>query len=51
MVAPSPKLYSLFKYDCKAELPDTLVIKYADDTSVSGIDECYYRNQILKVTN
>ena len=46
----SPKLYSIFTYDCVAELPDTLLVKYADDTTVSGFinnsDETNYRNQI-----
>jgi len=46
----SPKLYSIFTYDCKAEQPGCLVIKYADDTTVTGLiknaDEHAYRSQI-----
>ena len=51
----SPKLYSIFTYDCKAVLPNTIVIKYADDTTVSGLitnsDESNYRRQIETITN
>ena len=51
----SPKLYSIFTFDCKAELPNTLVVKYADDTTVSGFisnnDESSYRNQVNKISD
>ena len=46
----SPKLYSIFTYDCKATFSNNLIIKFADDTTVSGFvnnnDESNYRNQI-----
>ena len=49
----SPKLYSIFTYDCVAELPGTLLVKYADDTTVSGFinnsNETNYRNQICLI--
>ena len=49
----SPKLYSIFTYDCKADVPDNLLIKFADDTTVSGFikdnDESNYRDQINNI--
>ena len=49
----SPKLYSIFTYDCKADVPDNLLIKFADDTTVSGFikdnDESNYRDQISNI--
>ena len=47
----SPKLYSIFTYDCKTTNDkDSLIIKFADDTTVSGFiinnDETKYRNQV-----
>ena len=49
----SPKLYSIFTYDCKADVPNNLLIKFADDTTVSGFikdnDESNYRDQITNI--
>ena len=46
----SPKLYSLFTFDCKATLPGNHVFKFADDTTVTGLisdnDETNYRLEI-----
>ena len=46
----SPKLYSIFTYDCKVEFPGSLIIKFADDTTVSGLisdnNGSDYRNQV-----
>ena len=51
----SPKLYSLMTYDCKAENTNSLVVKYADDTTVTGFisndDESQYRDQIVGLVN
>ena len=46
----SPKLYSLFTYDCKVDSPNCLVTKFADDTTLTGLisdnDESTYRVQV-----
>ena len=46
----SPKLYSIFTYDCKADNSNSLLVKFADDTTVSGFitnnDEVLYRKQV-----
>ena len=46
----SPKLYSIFTYDCKADNSNNLLVKFADDTTVSGFiinnDEVLYRKQV-----
>ena len=46
----SPKLYSLFTYDCKIEHQASLIIKFADYTTVTGFvnnnDEVNYHGQI-----
>ena len=49
----SPKLYSIFTYDCRADIPNNLLIKFADDTTNSGFikdnDEGNYRSQIANI--
>ena len=49
----SPKLFSIFTHDCKVEFPGTVIIKFADDTTVSGLisdnDEQYYRSQVKRI--
>ena len=49
----SPTLYSIFTHDCKALDHNTLIIKYADDTTNSGFilndDEEKYFNQVQSV--
>ena len=49
----SPLLYSLYTHDCKATNPNSLVVKFADDTSLIGLiqndDESAYRAQITSV--
>ena len=51
----SPKLYSLFTFDCVATMPDNIVIKFADDTTVSGLisnnDEGNYRREIANIVD
>jgi hypothetical protein len=51
----SPALYSMFTYDCQANKEDTLVIKFADDTTICGYisknDESNYRDQIKSTVN
>ena len=46
----SPKLYSIFTYDCKAMFCNNLIIKFADDTTVTGLitdnNEDNYRQEI-----
>ena len=46
----SPKLYSLFTFDCFAKQPGNIVTKFADDTTVTGLisnnDETNYRHEI-----
>ena len=50
----SPQLYSIFTYDCVTTSPDsTLIIKFADDTTLSGLisdnDESSYRNEVNRL--
>ena len=44
----SPTLYSVFTYDLKTDIPNTLMVKFADDTTVTGLinnnDETSYRS-------
>ena len=51
----SPKLYSLFTFDCISTFPGNLVIKFADDTTVTGLisnnDETDYRKEIEHIVN
>ncbi|GFO27611.1 reo_6 protein [Plakobranchus ocellatus] len=51
----SPKLYSISTYDCKAVMPGCSVIKFADDTTVTGLilhnDESNFRKQIDLIVN
>ena len=51
----SPQLYSIFTHDCIAEHPKSLVVKFADDTTVTGLisgnDESHYRAQIDTIVN
>jgi hypothetical protein len=46
----SPMLYSIFTYDCTANDEQTMVVKFADDTTICGFiknnDETAYRQQI-----
>ena len=49
----SPNLYSNFTYDCKIDVHDNLLIKFADDNIVSGFieynDESKYRDQVNNI--
>ena len=51
----SPKLYSLFTFDCVATVPGNTVIKFADDTTVTGLisnnDERNYRREIDNIVD
>jgi len=51
----SPKLYSLFTFDCKAHLAGNHVFKFADDTTVTGLisdnNEDNYRREIDGIVN
>ena len=46
----SPKLYSLFTYDCATEDQKRLIVKFADDTTAAGLishnDETNYRAMV-----
>ena len=46
----SPKLYSLFTFDCKAHYSCNHIFKFADDTTVTGLNsnnnENNYRQEI-----
>ena len=48
--ALSPPLYSSFTHDCTAHMPNTTLIKFADDITVNGLiiddDKSDYRNEI-----
>ena len=50
----SPKLYSLFTFDCKATIYGNHVFKFADDTTVTGLirnnDDSDYRLEIDVMT-
>ena len=49
----SPLLYSLFTHDCRPNFPNTLILKFADDTTVPGFisnnDETNYRNEVNSI--
>ena len=49
----SPMLYSLFTYDCLSCHVCTIILKFADDTTVIGLitnsDESEYRDQVNKL--
>ena len=49
----SPMLFSIFTYDCSQTHGSNLIIKFADDTTVSGLisnqDESAYREEIVKL--
>ena len=51
----SPLLYSLFTHDCTALSDRTLVVKFTDDTTVTGFisnnDETSYRRQVNDLVN
>ena len=51
----SPLLYSLFTHDCTANIPNSILIKFADDITVIGLiindDESHYRNEIELLVN
>ena len=46
----SPKLFSLFTYDCTAPDTSSLIVKFADDTTAAGLisdnDETKYRDMV-----
>lgn len=47
-------MYFIFTFDCKANLPGNVIMKFADDTIVTGFingDECNYRNEVESVVN
>lgn len=48
-------LYSIFTFDCKSNDDNTLMIKFADDTTICGLikndDEASYRSQIASTVN
>ena len=49
----SPKLFSIFTYDCKSSFSDNLIVKFADDTTVTGLisnnDESGYRAEVQEI--
>ena len=49
----SPLLYSLFTHDCKVEDSSNVIVKFADDTTLSGLicngDESSYRRQVCSL--
>jgi hypothetical protein len=49
----SPMLFSIFTYDCTQTHSSNLIIKFADDTTVSGLisndDESLYREEVSKL--
>ncbi len=49
----SPKLFSLYTYDCNFTQDNTIIIKYADDTTIIGLikgeDESSYRELVHKI--
>ncbi|PIK45610.1 hypothetical protein BSL78_17515 [Apostichopus japonicus] len=51
----SPLLYSLFTHDCAAVHPNSRIIKFADDTTVTGLitddDERHYRDEVNLLVN
>ena len=51
----SPKLYSIFTFDCKSTYSGNLVIKFADDTTVTGLitdnNEDNYRREIDNIVD
>jgi hypothetical protein len=51
----SPKLYSIFTYDCRSCHDSTRVLKFADDTTIIGLisngDETQYRHQVDSLIN
>ena len=51
----SPTLFTLFTHDCQSEQPGSLIIKFADNTTlvglVTGNDESGYRQQADKLFN
>ena len=46
----SPKLYSIFTFDCKTEVNNNIIVKFADDTTIIGLihddNESEYREQV-----
>ena len=51
----SPLLYSIFTFDCTASDERTLILKFADDTTICGFikdnDETAYRTQVKTTEN
>ncbi len=49
----SPKLFSLYTYDCNSTQDNNIIIKYADDTTILGLikgeDESSYRDLVHKI--
>ncbi|KAJ8283676.1 hypothetical protein COCON_G00025260 [Conger conger] len=49
----SPKLFSLYTYDCASNRDNNTVIKYADDTTILGLikreDESSYRDLVHRI--
>ena len=49
----SPLLYSLFTHDCKVEDSSNVIVKFVDDTTLSGLicngDESSYRRQVCSL--
>ena len=49
----SPKLYSIFTHDCKISDENNLLVKFADDATVSGFildsNEVHYRSEVNSV--
>ena len=50
----SPKLFSLYTYDCTSTQDNNIIIKYADDTTILGLirggDESSYRDMVHNIT-
>ena len=51
----SPQLYSFFTYDCTADDESSIIVKFADDTTLGGFivndDEAGYRQQVQKLVD
>ena len=49
----SPTLYSIFTYDLKTDIPNTLLVKFADDATGTGLiqncDETHYRTLAVNI--
>ncbi|KAK7884028.1 hypothetical protein WMY93_027151 [Mugilogobius chulae] len=51
----SPKLFTLYTHDCVSKHNNTIIIKYADDTTILGLirggDESGYRSTVKNIVN